>query len=147
MGLTERYDNLVICRTFSKAFSMAGVRVGYLVAQRRTVDQLNLVRPPNSLSVISIFLAEAALRNLGEMRGNVRTIVDERARVFKALGRSGSVRPFPSETNFILFRVEGGVAQAGKLQKALMKRGFVLRSYSKPSGWATASASRLGRSR
>src|SRR5438309_4817031 len=53
-GLTEKYDNLIVCRTFSKAFSMAGVRVGYLVAQGKTVDQLNVVRPPNSLSVISI---------------------------------------------------------------------------------------------
>jgi len=134
LGLTERYDNLVVCRTFSKAFSMAGVRVGYLVAKRETVDKLNLVRPPNSVSVISLFLAEAALRNLGEMRANVRKIVGERVRVFKALKKVGSVHPFPSETNFILFRVGGGVAQAGRLQEALLKRGFVLRSYSKPSG-------------
>jgi histidinol-phosphate aminotransferase len=134
VGLTASHDNLVVCRTFSKAFSMAGVRVGYLVAQRRTVDQLNLIRPPNSLSVISIMLAEAALRNLEEMRGNVRKIVAERARVSKALGRMGSVRPFPSETNFILFRVSGGATRAASLHKALMKRGFVLRSYSKPSG-------------
>lgn len=134
IGLTARYDNLVVCRTFSKAFSMAGVRVGYLVAKRETVDQLNLVRPPNSLSVISIMLAEAALRNLGEMRGNVKKIVSERIRVFKALEKIGSVHAFPGETNFILFRVGGGAAQAGKLHKALMKKGFVLRSYSKPSG-------------
>ncbi len=134
VGLTDGYDNLVVCRTFSKAFSMAGVRVGYLVAQKRTVDQLNLVRPPNSLSVISIMLAETALRNLGEMRANVKKVVSERGRVFKALSKTGSVRPFPSETNFILFRVPGGAARAERLHKALMSRGFVLRSYSKASG-------------
>jgi histidinol-phosphate aminotransferase len=133
-GLTESYDNLVVCRTFSKAFSMAGVRVGYLVARRETVDQLNLVRPPNSLSVISIVLAEAALRNLGEMRENVRKIVSERARVFGALGTMGWVLPFPSETNFILFRVSGGPTRAVRLHEALMKKGFVLRSYSRASG-------------
>jgi histidinol-phosphate aminotransferase len=110
------------------------VRVGYLVAQQKTVELLNLVRPPNSLTVISLMLAEAALRNLGEMRGNVQKIVGERDRVFKALKKAGSVHPFPSETNFILFRVGGGVAQAGRLQKALMRRGFVLRSYSRPTG-------------
>ncbi len=134
IGLTERYENLVVCRTFSKAFSMAGVRVGYLVAQGRTVDKLNIVRPPNSLSVISLMLAEAALRNLGEMRGNVGKIVTERARVFKALRKIEPVRPFPSETNFILFKVRGGAERAARFHKALMKRGFVLRSYSKPSG-------------
>jgi histidinol-phosphate aminotransferase len=133
-GLTERHDNLVVCRTFSKAFSMAGVRIGYMIAQRGTVDKLNLVRPPNSLSVISIMLAEAALRNLGEMRGNVRTIIKERTRVFNALRGIGTVHPFPSETNFILLRVSGGDAETGRLHRALMKRGLVLRGYSKPSG-------------
>ena len=131
--LTERYDNLVVCRTFSKAFSMAGVRVGYLVAGRETVDRLNLVRPPNSVSVISLFLAEAALCGLGEMRGNVRKVVAERKRVFKALQDIGTVRAFPSETNFVLFRVAGGAESARKLHEALMKKGFVLRSYSKGS--------------
>jgi histidinol-phosphate aminotransferase len=134
LGLTERHDNLVVCRTFSKAFSMAGVRVGYLVAKRETVDQLNLVRPPNSVSVISLVLAEAALRNLGEMRANVRTVVGERKRVFKALQEMDSVRAFPSETNFILFRAIGGAEKARKLHAALMGKGFVLRGYSKPSG-------------
>jgi histidinol-phosphate aminotransferase len=133
-GLTERYDNLIVCRTFSKAFSMAGVRVGYLVAQGKTVDLLNVVRPPNSLTVISIMLAEAALRNLGEMRGNVRKIVAERERVFKALRKIGSVTPFPTETNFVLFKVDGGAPRARKLHSALMKKGFVLRSYSAASG-------------
>ena len=134
LGLTEKYDNLVVCRTFSKAFSMAGVRVGYLVAKRDTVEKLNLVRPPNSVSIISLFLAEAALRNLGEMRGNVRKLVGERKRVFKALQEIGSVTAFPSETNFVLFRVNGGAEKAKRLHEALMRKGFVLRSYSKPSG-------------
>ncbi len=133
MDLTERYDNLVVCRTFSKAFSMAGVRVGYLVARRETVDQLNLVRPPNSLTVASLVLAEDALRNLGEMRGNVRRIVSERKRVFKTIEGTGSVRAYPGQTNFILLRVRGGTAGAAALHEALMRKGFVLRSYSKAS--------------
>jgi histidinol-phosphate aminotransferase len=134
IGLTQRYDNLVVCRTFSKAFSMAGVRVGYLVAGRETVEQLNVVRPPNSLSVISIMLAEAALHNLEEMRGNVRKVVEERRRVSRELGEVSSLRPFPSETNFVFFRVRGGAAGAAKMHKDLMKKGLVLRGYSKASG-------------
>ncbi len=134
VGLTERYDNLVVCRTFSKAFSMAGVRVGYLVAHQKTADQLNLVRPPNSLSVVSINLAESALRSPGEMRDNVRKISNERTRVFKEIRELDSLRPFPSVTNFILFRVEGGIVKARRLQDALMRRGFVLRSYPETSG-------------
>jgi histidinol-phosphate aminotransferase len=134
MGLTEKYDNLVVCRTFSKAFSMAGVRVGYLVAKRETVEQLNLVRPPNSLTVASLMLAEAALGNIGEMRGNVKRIVGERKRVFEALRGVSSIRPYPGETNFVLFRVRGGVGGAAALHESLIRKGFVLRSYSKASG-------------
>ena len=84
--------------------------------------------------MVSIALAEAALRNLGEMRTNVRKIVQERERVFKILRKGGLVSPFPGETNFILFRVEGGAIGAQRLQEELMRRGFVLRSYSKSSG-------------
>lgn len=133
-GLTEKYENLVVCRTFSKAFSMAGVRVGYLIAGSETAGQLNLARPPNSLTVASLFLAEASLCNLAEMRRNVLRISGERSRVFEALRVVGSVRPFPSVTNFILFRVEGGVTKAKALQRSLVKKGFVLRGYSEASG-------------
>ncbi len=131
--LTEKYDNVVVCRTFSKAFSMAGVRVGYLIAGKETVEQLNLARPPNSLTVPSLFLAQAALRNLGEMRRNVERISRERSRVFEALSAAGSVSPFPSVTNFVLFRVEGGASKAKALQRALMRKGLVLRAYSESS--------------
>lgn len=134
VGLTEKHDNLVVCRTFSKAFSMAGVRVGYLVAQQKTADQLNLVRPPNSLSVVSIALAEAAVANLGEMRRNLRKLEDERAKVLDSLREFDSIQPFPSVTNFLLFRVSGGPAKARRLHEALMKKGFVVRSYSDASG-------------
>jgi histidinol-phosphate aminotransferase len=131
--LTEKYDNLVVCRTFSKAFSMAGVRVGYLVADRGAVDKLNLVRPPNSLSVISLRLAEAAIANLAEMRRNVVAIKGERERVLAEIGRLG-LWPYPSVTNFILFRVPGGIPGAKRLHSSLMKRGLVIRSYSDASG-------------
>ena len=49
IDITDRLDNVVVCRTLSKAFSLAGARLGYIVAKRDTVDKLNLVRPPNSL--------------------------------------------------------------------------------------------------
>jgi len=140
-SLTERYDNLVVCRTFSKAFSMAGVRVGYLVAGEATVGQLNLVRPPNSLSVISIMLAEAAIRNLPEMRRNVKTIVSERERVSNAIRKMGTVSPYPSETNFVLFRVPGGAGKAAALHRALTEKGFVVRSY--PASSAVGDCLRL----
>ena len=133
-SLTEKLGNLVVCRTFSKAFSMAGVRVGYLIAGREATAKLNLVRPPNSLTVVSLILAEAALRNLREMRETVKKTVSERKRVARELGDIDFVRPFPAETNFILFRVNGGRSKARRLHEALLKKGFVVRAYSNSSG-------------
>lgn len=126
--LTERYANVVIIRTFSKAFSMAGVRVGYLVAAEETVAQLNKVRPPNSLTVISLALAEEALKNRKEMRRNVRAIVSERRRCFEELRKIAGVKPYPSEANFILFKLEK--FDANRVHERLMRRGFVLRNLS-----------------
>jgi histidinol-phosphate aminotransferase len=130
--LTDRYDNIIVCRTFSKAFSMAGVRVGYLVAKEESVEKLNLVRPPNSLTVISLMLAEAALRHTGEMKRNVNAVVRERRRLGEALAEIHGLHPFPSETNFILFRVSG--MKPSRLHASLMKRGFVLRDLSRVRG-------------
>jgi histidinol-phosphate aminotransferase len=125
VDLTDSYENVIVCRTLSKAFSMAGVRVGYLVAKKETAEKLNVVRPPNSLSVISIMLGEAALSNLDEMRRNVRLTLRERHRLFDGLGTIERVEPYPSETNFILFRLKG--VKAGLVHEKLIRKGLVLR--------------------
>jgi len=125
LDLTDKHENVIVCRTFSKAFSMAGVRVGYLVAKRGTVAQLNLVRPPNSVSVISLALAEKALGDLTEMKSTVRRVTEERARMMRALKDVRSISPYPSETNFILFKVAKG---AERVHRKLLERGFVLRN-------------------
>lgn len=126
IDLTDRFDNVIVCRTLSKAFSMAGVRVGYLVANARTTRTLNLVRPPNSLSVVSILLAQFALGHIAEMRSNVGSIVRERERLHRRLRRIEGIEPYPSTANFILFRVSGGHADA--LHAKLMRKGLVLRN-------------------
>jgi histidinol-phosphate aminotransferase len=132
IDLTDKYDNLVVVRTFSKAFSMAGVRVGYLVASEATVRELNKVRPPNSLSVISLALAESALKDTAEMRKNVSRIVEERERCFKKLSKIRGIVPYPSEANFILFRVLG--VDANLIHARLMEKGFVLRNLAEVPG-------------
>ncbi len=133
IDLTDKYENLIVCRTMSKAFSMAGVRVGYLVAKAGMVEVLNKVRPPNSLSVLSVILGEAGFAHLDEMRRHVRATVRERGRLFAELRKmKGRLTAFPSETNFILIRPEE--AKADAVQRALMRKGLVLRNLSKVRG-------------
>ena len=127
-----RYDNVLVVRTLSKAFSMAGARIGYVIAHKHSVKNLNIVRPPNSLSVISLELAIDAMRNVSSMRTNVRTIVREREKCIGIMRNNKRLEVFPSEANFILFKVRSGSSE--KLHKNLMKKGFVLRNFSKTPG-------------
>lgn len=125
--LTEDHENVAIVRTFSKAFSMAGVRVGYILASKRTVETMNLVRPPNSLSVISLALAQSALKDKRSMRRNVRSIMRERKRCAEIMGELKGIEVLPGEGNFVLFRVK---KSAKSLNQKLLKKGIVLRDLS-----------------
>jgi histidinol-phosphate aminotransferase len=132
IDLSDRLENIIVCRTLSKAFSMAGVRIGYLVAKAETVSKLNAVRPPNSLSVISLILGQAALDHRDEMERNVRATVGEREKLLRRLSGIDGIEPYPTQTNFLLFRVVDGDAAA--VHERLMRKGLVLRNLSKRKG-------------
>jgi histidinol-phosphate aminotransferase len=123
--LLSRYGNLVVVRTFSKAWSMAGARVGYLMAGEEVMKYLNKVRPPNSLSIISLALAAYALRDKRTMEGYVRRIVDERDRMYKELSNIEGLTVYRSKANFLLIRFHR--ADAGRVHEELMRDGLVLR--------------------
>ncbi|MEM1943462.1 MAG: histidinol-phosphate transaminase [Candidatus Caldarchaeum sp.] len=126
--LTSSYSNLVVVRTLSKAFSLAGARVGYALAAKETVKNLNKVRPPNSLSVISLELAEHALRDVSTIKKWVARVVAERERLRIKLEKDRRVKVFNSKANFLLLKMEG--VDASKIHEELMKRGIVVRNLS-----------------
>ncbi len=128
IDLTDRLENVIVCRTLSKAFSMAGVRIGYLVAGAETTRKLNVVRPPNSLSVLSLALGRFALAHVGEMRRHVRETVKERGRLVDMLAAIPGIEPYPSKTNFVLFRLRKG--DPDRVHERLMEKGLVVRNLS-----------------
>jgi histidinol-phosphate aminotransferase len=124
-GLIERLPNLVVVRTLSKGFALAGVRVGYSLAGPAISSVLRRVRPPGSVSVLSAALGIQALQDIKGMRQRVATIVAERARLQAELTRLGfEVRD--SAANFLLVR-------AGRPAAAmLLRHGLVVRTF--PAG-------------
>ena len=78
VSLIERYPALVVVRTVSKAFALAGMRVGYAIAQRSTVERMERLRPPGSVSTVSAAVAAAALRDPGHARRNAAELGRER---------------------------------------------------------------------
>ena len=100
-GLVRERQNTVVLRTFSKAFALAGVRVGYILAPPELAPRLDAVRPPASIGVHAAALAEIALDHVDDMRSHARTLCAERARIAEGLERAG-LAVSPSCTNFVL---------------------------------------------
>jgi len=126
---TKKHENLVIVRTFSKAFGMAGARVGYLIAHKNSTELMSRVRPPNSLSVISLKLAEMSLENIGLMKEHVTKITAERERVAHALAKISGLSVLPTKTNFLLVRFRERTAS--EVYEELLRSGIVSRDVSK----------------
>lgn len=103
--LLERFTNLVILRTFSKAFSLAALRVGYLLAQPSVIHELLKVRQPYSVSAFSQWAAQVVYRNRMLFEQGIENIVSERNRLTYELSKIPGVTVFPSSANYLLFKV------------------------------------------
>ena len=134
LPLIDRMPNVVVVRTLSKAFGLAGARVGYALAGPAISEALRRVRPPGSISVMSAALAVESLSDLKGMRDRVERIRSERARLQRELAALGlEVRE--SAANFLLVR-------AGRqLAPVLLRSGLVVRTF--PAGSLLADFIRL----
>ena len=119
---------LVVTRTMSKAFALAGGRLGYLAADPALVDALRLVRMPYHLSTQTQAVALAALAHADLMLETVGVVKDQRDRIVTALTELG-LEPVPSDANFVLF---GGLADAHVTWSELLDRGVLVRDVGIP---------------
>jgi histidinol-phosphate aminotransferase len=131
----EDFPNLVILRTLSKAYALAGARLGTLIASADVVGLLKRIIPPYAIPASTIeqvlALTEAPQRAMAAAR--IRMLVEERERAAARLARMGSVmRVHPSEANFLLveFRDAGRALEAGKVA------GLLVRDFSRAPGLA-----------
>lgn len=127
LDLRFAYPNLIGIRTVSKAYALAGLRVGFGIARPEIIDRLNPYRPPGSVSVMSVTIATAALLDDMVLAANLDRVVRERARLGEALRDAGwSVGP--SVTNFVL--VDFGTAErAAAVADAMLRAGLVPRTF------------------
>jgi len=125
--LRERYPALIVVRTLSKAFALTGLRIGYAVAQRATIEQLERVRPPGSLNTLSAKAGARALRQPQIAAANAAALAQEREWLAARLTAAG-LPPLASVTNFLLCRV-GTPSEADALNEALLRGGIVVRTF------------------
>ena len=104
LDLYREYENVAVLRTFSKAYGLAGLRVGYCIAHEAVTDAMRKVQVPFGVSTLAQVAAIASLAAEAELRDRVRTIVAERDRVVGVLTASG-LHAAQTEANFVWLRL------------------------------------------
>jgi len=124
----DTYPNLIITQTFSKAFGMAGIRLGMLFASKKIIKILNRIKPPYNVNELTQQRALRGLRNYSEIKKQVIDIKNERERLSKALVQLKYVsKIYPSDANFLLIKVD----DADQKYMELIGKGIVVRNRSK----------------
>ena len=130
LALLPRYPRLVVVRTMSKAFALAGARVGYLAADPGVVDGLAVVRLPYHLSALTQAAGRAALAHAGRLLAGVAVVSAARDDLIGWL-RARGLRAADSDTNFVMF---GTFSDRHAVWQALLDRGVLVREVG-PPGW------------
>ncbi|MGL1887289.1 MAG: histidinol-phosphate transaminase [Reichenbachiella sp.] len=122
------YPNLIVCQTLSKAWGLAGLRMGMCFASKEIISVLNAIKPPYNVNVLSQEAALKILNKEDEFKKNLQIILEEKIKVEKALESFSSVLElFPSDSNFVLSRVDN----AYEMYDFLLKRKVIVRNRTK----------------
>ncbi|MBP2267592.1 histidinol-phosphate aminotransferase [Pseudarthrobacter sp. PvP004] len=135
LRLLEGRQRLIVTRTMSKAFSLAGARVGYFAAAPQVADAMRLVRLPYHLSALTQAAAIAAFHNAAALLKDVNRIKEQRDRIVTELAGMG-LSPVPSDANFVLF---GGLQDRRECWTALLEHGVLVRELG-PEGYLRVTA-------
>jgi len=122
--LLERYPNLVILRTFSKAYGLAGLRIGYGMAHPELADVIQRSRQPFNVNSLALAAAQAALQDTAHLEKVVGLNRAMRAKIQGGLKEMGIAAP-PSQTNFVYFQVPN----APMIYEKLLRQGVIVRPF------------------
>lgn len=123
LPLLKDYKNLVIMRTLSK-IGLAGLRVGFIIADKEIVNEVNKVRLPFNLNSLSQAIAIEVLKDRKTLQSHIKSIISERENLFNVMVKMKGVSPYPSEANFILFKIK----DPDRIYKGLLKEGVLVRN-------------------
>ncbi len=123
MALVREYDNLIVGKTFSKAFGLAGMRIGYALVPEWLSGEYMKVMTPFSVDVLSLAAGIAALNDRGHLKKTIETVKKGRIQLFEGL--ESLCKVYPSEANFILIDVSPRTAK--EVSESLLKKGIIVR--------------------
>lgn len=125
VDLVNYYPNLLVLRTLSKGFGLAGARVGYGVGSKEIIRILNKVKPPYNVGSLSQVAAKVCLENTAMVTELIEDIIKEREKMMKQLKSLPNVEVYKSYGNFILFKLQ----DAKEIQQYLLEQGILVRYF------------------
>lgn len=129
VGLVKEFDNVIILRSMSKGYSLAGLRFGYAIAQPSMISGLMKVKDSYNVDALAIAIAAAAIKDQKYFRENVESVIAERGRLTGKL-RGLGFDVLDSQTNFVLAR--STTADAATLHETLSERNIYVRYFALP---------------
>jgi histidinol-phosphate aminotransferase len=133
MPRLEDYDQLLVMRTVSK-MGLAGLRLGLLCGGQELINEINKVRLPYNINVLTQYSAEFILSNAGFLEAQAEMIRADRNKLLQQLTRLEQVDVFPSQANFILFRLRQ--ANATEVFERLRAQGVLIKNMDRPGALA-----------
>ncbi len=130
MPLTNKYQNLIILRSFSKWAGLAGLRIGYGVFPPHIAAYMMAIKIPHNVSVAAEIAVRESLADFYYLRSRVNSIINERVRLFDKLQEIFWLKPYPSQANFIYCTISKG--NASDLHQKLQKQGILVRYFTNP---------------
>jgi histidinol-phosphate aminotransferase len=127
MSLVKEYDNLVVLRSFSKAFGLAGVRLGYMVANKTIVDYVQRVMSPFNVNTITQKIVAAALQKWSYFKEQIDAVKTERDWLLGQMRQVNGVYVYPSDANFILFKVTKNSLTSENVKERLENVGVLVK--------------------
>jgi len=126
--LIDKYENLVVLRTFSKAFGLAGLRLGYAVANPLLANAVNKIPAPYAINVVSLTMGRKLLENAGVVKEAVAALKAERGKLISELNAIEGVEAFDSRANFVLFNTSEPFEE---VYVNMLKRGLIIKKLGK----------------
>ncbi|NVM53583.1 MAG: histidinol-phosphate transaminase [Candidatus Helarchaeota archaeon] len=126
----SKYNNLIIMRTFSKSWGLAGLRVGYAVSNEEMINFLKNVQKPYSLNIIGQAIIPVIINSISYIDETIQKIKEERKWLESAYQTVDNLKMYPSRTNFFLLRILKEEFTADKLIKQLMEKNIIIRDRS-----------------
>ncbi len=124
----KKFPNMIILRTLSK-IGFAGLRVGVLVASRVVIEELNKIRLPYNINILSQAAAVTALKHTNFIERQISLLISERENLYNVLSQMKGITAYPSETNFILFKTS---TDATRIYMKLKQAGILIKDLNKP---------------